>query len=701
MVVASSTNDASGTPSGGGSAAPSASPNSETQGRAPTPPSKPSRSASGNSPPDTDFGKTAGPQVISVDRATALQTLGLLSSEQGSSSGLPVVMEIPPGDPSDITARIVGVPATETHNDGRTFLQDIFGGPEALVQMESLGSTELAVLYDFFDENDVIGDFKAPLTATELSSQLKNFAVKREFASILSQFDSKQLALRTFGTVPLLRKVPPEWETVITVMANINLVFQAPPFVGMDPPQDEDDEKTKDGDYPALEVFWICPGARLRPSSGPSRPSWASGRLVLSLRSPKRNRLQMEFKNSQASGWARRHPAVRRRYLCRFPCSSSGKSGELTSCLEGPSSGRQVPDGRQAGSPVDTSRWLRWLWKVSDRREPTFRRASHPGPSLDDGEIDLLDSEDEVEDKAEKDEDYNSHQDLDGGVDNEDEDPDEASDDGVLNVAQHTTKCHRLSKSSVEAPTSKKVKAKSPVKTKVKAGLLTGPSQGSDRRRNPNRSVEVPDAGTQAPPLLMRSRPPSIWILRRVWSLRLQVSASRHGCLPGDAALDEVVRYRAYGSFLPSPGGLGARSGPGVGGLDRLHGGERESTLARDSLIVLDRNSSSKFIRKTCARHLKLQESVRKKVMAREKQLKKIAPASVWNEPGLWNFPSYTKPGTNANYSLKEQVELLDAHEPAHLQWGACSPVEERIAHLPEDVRRKLIPSDQHDYLDD
>ncbi|GMF64368.1 unnamed protein product [Phytophthora fragariaefolia] len=79
---------------------------------------------SGNTPPDAEVGKTEGPQAISVDRATALQTLDLLPSGQGSSSGMPVVVEIPPGEPSDITVRVVGVPATESHNDGRTFLQD-------------------------------------------------------------------------------------------------------------------------------------------------------------------------------------------------------------------------------------------------------------------------------------------------------------------------------------------------------------------------------------------------------------------------------------------------------------------------------------------------------------------------------------------------------------------------------------------------
>ncbi|GMF36068.1 unnamed protein product [Phytophthora fragariaefolia] len=115
-----------------------------------------------------------------------------------------VVVKIPPGEPSGITIRVVGVPATESHSDGGTFPQDDFGGLEALVQMESLEATELAVLYDFFDGNDVIGDFiltprETPPTAAELSGQLKNFAVKREFASIISHPLSPQVHLSLRG----------------------------------------------------------------------------------------------------------------------------------------------------------------------------------------------------------------------------------------------------------------------------------------------------------------------------------------------------------------------------------------------------------------------------------------------------------------------------------------------------------------------
>ncbi|GMF51812.1 unnamed protein product [Phytophthora fragariaefolia] len=57
--------------------------------------------------------------------------------------------------------------------------------------------------------------------------------------------------------------------------------------------------------------------------------------------------------------------------------------------------------------------------------------------------------------------------DPDDGMNDEDEDQDEASDDEMLNIAHSTPKRRRLSQSSAEAPTSKKLKAKSLVRKNV------------------------------------------------------------------------------------------------------------------------------------------------------------------------------------------------------------------------------------------
>ncbi|GMF46061.1 unnamed protein product [Phytophthora fragariaefolia] len=618
MVAASSANAASGTPSGGGSAAPSVSsaPPARNDGRSSSDESE-EEEVEWQPPGSKEVGKTTGPQVISVDRANALQTLGVLPSGQGSSSGMPVVVEIPPDEPSDLTVRVVGVPATESHNDGRTFLQDGFGGLEALVQMESLGATELAVLYDVFDDNDIIGDFiltprEAPLTATELSCQLKNFAVKRELASILSQFDSKQLALRTFGTVSLLRKVaakydrikrkpaeddgatsvielqdealrlrrdqqfqssywiemvaevqrernpavaqmrsdfvllmeererdisslrnqvqtlrgeletarasrkapafrsqgprlrtahvmnflqehatvmmnwpqlrdlldhlesgtqvPPEWQTVITIMANDNLAFQAPPFFRSKSSQlgkrasgsqsPKSNKKQAPDDVQGLPSEWVGSTSPCRPEVVPLPLSPAQARASLvdypvvwkDLRRDVKLLIEDRLEYPAALALAGEDKCLH----------SSFPLDDLTIMLLS-----MVHWHR-----LDSAPWTKYV----PRRYFTVASVALEGLRL---------NGDPHSDKAEKDEDYNPHQDQDDGVDDEDEIPDEASDDGVLNVAQRTTKRRRLSQSSAGVSTSKKVKTKSPVKTKVKVGSSGKSKSGSGSSKKP------------------------------------------------------------------------------------------------------------------------------------------------------------------------------------------------------------------------
>ncbi|GMF36800.1 unnamed protein product [Phytophthora fragariaefolia] len=238
----------------------------------------------------------------------------------------------------------------------------------------------------------------------------------------------------------------------------------------------------------------------------------------------------MASKNFRVNGSVRRHAVVRRGTPVVLSYSSSGKSGGLSSRLEGPSSGRQAPDGGQAGVPgcfgagrgrqvsprklpsgrphhhapvhdaltlfgprsVDEVRPPPKLhggfggfgWSPPDR-DPHSGVARHPRPLSGRRKIDLLEPEDEAEDKAEKDENYNPHQDQDDGVDDEDEIPDEASDDGVLNIAQRTTKRCRLSQPSAEVSTPKKVKTKSPVKTKVKVGSSGKSKSGSGSSKKP------------------------------------------------------------------------------------------------------------------------------------------------------------------------------------------------------------------------
>ncbi|GMF33082.1 unnamed protein product [Phytophthora fragariaefolia] len=265
-------------------------------------------------------------------------------------------------------------------------------------------------------------------------------------------------------------QVPPEWQTVITVMANDNLAFQAPPFVRMDPPQDEDDEETKESDPPAPDSF-------LDLSRGASTTNFRSkssqlGKRASGSQSPKSNQQQApDGVQELPSEWV----APDGRQVGVPGCSVAGR-GRQVSPLKLPS-GR--PHHRAPVHAALASFGFRSVDEVRPRRHFTVatvaleglrRTGAHipewrvtPGPSLDDGDIDLLESEDEAEDKAKKDEDYNPHQDQADGADDEDEIPDDASDDGVLN----------------------KVKTKSSVKTKVKVGSSGKSKSGSGSSKKP------------------------------------------------------------------------------------------------------------------------------------------------------------------------------------------------------------------------
>jgi hypothetical protein len=164
-------------------------------------------------PPVTKPHKAPVASFLSLEHASVLADLS--SGRAVDPSGqvvAPVVYDVPPEFPSSECVRLVGIPATERHNDGKTYTQNGYGGLEALVQMESLGTGDLARLYAFFGEDDAIHDFLlvprvTPLPADELEPVLNGIGVRREMASILTEFGPENLAQRVFGTVSVLQKV--------------------------------------------------------------------------------------------------------------------------------------------------------------------------------------------------------------------------------------------------------------------------------------------------------------------------------------------------------------------------------------------------------------------------------------------------------------------------------------------------------------
>ncbi|KAG6610271.1 uncharacterized protein IUM83_00001 [Phytophthora cinnamomi] len=828
--------------------------------------------------------------------------------------------------------------------------------------MESLGATELAHLYDFVEEDDIIGDFiltprEDPLSESELTDQLKSFRVKRELASILSQFDAKQLVYRTFGTVSLLRKVtakydmikrrlgqdaavksevelqeevlrlkraqqfqadywvskvaglqkeknaamtqaradflllveeresdvrglraqvkaleaelkvarasrptpaprsqgprlrtthvmnflhahttvmmnwprlrdfldhlesgtpvPPEWQTVITVMANDNLGFQAPSFVRLDPPADEDEETKESGPPPPGPVIDLSQGSPFKTSGSKHKRSGQAESLPKSR--SKSSKVAPDQAQEFPTDWvpdsnSRCRPeesplplssAKARAHLVDYPVVWKDLRPDLQLLMK---DGLEFPDALDLINQdkcfhsrfplyhlvtmlvsmmrwhrLDTALWTKYVPRrylsVASVALDSLRKVDDDVPewdgslpSLNPDAAELEEDEDDDDDEAEdKDEEYDPQQDPDDGVDDEydgdngDDDADEISDHGEADddddgspdgippsIAKRASKRRRLSQSSAESGTPKKLKpettSKSSGRKKSRSGTKAESKSGKSKRRNPG-----------GPTALAAKRPAKLTAKER----RLiespvpnEVSWMYFGVRmkPGSPTAHAPFQTLGFPDFEPNRYDLDILK-------DRCHPDElkeflathpwvkmsgerraefffhRRSNLSTSAIkaiedwidfmednaeafwhalhwIVLDRDCDSKFVRKLSLWRGKNHESVRKRAATKEKHIDKVVPASIWNELGIWKFPKrvcywilmsrdHTKPGTDVRYTLKEQMELLDTREPARTEWGLCSSDDERIAHLPEDVRRTLIPAGQRDSIED
>ncbi|GMG14514.1 unnamed protein product [Phytophthora fragariaefolia] len=259
MAVASSTNAASGTPSGGGSAVPSVSsvPPSRNDGRSS---SDESEEEEGNgshlgrrSPPDIWNG-VHSPEGGCQVRSNQAQTGGSRWRRVGDRA-------------TRRSPAAQGRPAVPF----QLLDQEGGGSPERAERCRGADAFGLVLLMEEREKD--ISSLHGQVQT--LTMELETARASRRAPTSRSQGPRLRTAhvmnvLQDHATVmmnwPRLRdlldhlepgtQVPPDWQTVkITVMANDNLVFQALSFVRMDPPQDEDDEETKESDPPAPDSF--------------------------------------------------------------------------------------------------------------------------------------------------------------------------------------------------------------------------------------------------------------------------------------------------------------------------------------------------------------------------------------------------------------------------------------------------------------
>ncbi|KAJ8558887.1 hypothetical protein ON010_g8563 [Phytophthora cinnamomi] len=247
-------------------------------------------------------------------------------------------------------------------------------------------------------------------------------------------------------------QVPREWQTVITVMAYDNLVFQAPPFVRMDPPADDGDEETKERGPP---------GSVIDLSQDPSSKTSGSKRT----RSGKQNRLEETARRRPAHDGGR--PGISGR-------AERGGAGQVSLHEVSPVRTRPhvaVGDVLASSGYYIVTKYIprRYLTVALTSLETLVRSEGHlpewdslPNLHPDEAELKTLElKEDEKFEVEDKDEEYDPQQDPDDGVDDEyDDEDDDSGNDSPPSIAKRTSMSGSLSTSSAEPGAPKKFKSK-------------------------------------------------------------------------------------------------------------------------------------------------------------------------------------------------------------------------------------------------
>jgi hypothetical protein len=162
--------------------------------------------------PDNVRKVEAPTRPLTSDLVQTLRLEGNLPEGKSAPAVAPARYEPTPAMTSNGVIRIVGVPATQEHLDAGIHTQNGYGGLEALLPMESLSVGDIARLDDFFQPTDNPHDVllvprSEPLQESALDVQMRSLDLRREVASIITEFDIPSLAQRVIGTVSLLRRL--------------------------------------------------------------------------------------------------------------------------------------------------------------------------------------------------------------------------------------------------------------------------------------------------------------------------------------------------------------------------------------------------------------------------------------------------------------------------------------------------------------
>uniref|UniRef100_H3H8T0 Uncharacterized protein n=1 Tax=Phytophthora ramorum TaxID=164328 RepID=H3H8T0_PHYRM len=612
-------------------------------------------------------------RLLLLDRALALQGESRLPSGRDIPHDrqlpAPARYEVPPEHTSGRQVRLVGVLATENHNDGKTFAQNGYSGLEALMQMNELTIGSLAQLYDFFDGNVDIHGYvltprKKPLSEDDLEHQLGHVGLKREIASILTEFGPENLAQRVFGTVDVLQKVMARYRRVREQVDDSSSAVH-------DAVEARDELLVVKQDYQFQTDYWSRKVAEvLAEKDEVVRSTREDVTQLLKEHADDKRHLK-----EQVATLTRRldNSEAHRRMLSDRLRQTRLEVADVMNFLSDHSqlylnwprlrdllvhfrNGTRVPSG-----------WNTMITVVAND-DPNFA----PTP-------------------------YTRMNRPHGDDDGEFKDSGPPSDALTVDLTQDSS-------SGVPGDSSPKRKRSSGGKSrgssrKVPDDIQDFPS-GWDRTSDEQCLQDTSNISSEQDAHKMLADFPVVWD-----QLRLDVQMLMRSGVGYSGAvelLDQDQREDLDDEVLnPLDDWMDFVCGNFRAIWDILH------------WLTLDRSSDAppgilKIQTKRARRH----EGFRKKALALQKKLSTKLPSTIWNEPGVWKFPNkirhwilmdkqHFKPGTSECYSLQEQMELLDRREPARAQWSFCSTEAERIAHLPENVRRGLIPADERDPVTD
>ncbi|POM60634.1 hypothetical protein PHPALM_30482 [Phytophthora palmivora] len=713
----------------------------------------------------------------------------------GSGPSVPSYLEAPPVHDGDINIHLVGVPATVRHLEGGAFTRDGYGGLEVLVPVESLTTRENSTL------NDCVGDHVdlrtrilkprgAPLESTDLEGLLDSVPVRREVASLLTEFGHERLAERVFGTISSLRKViqsdirvqallqggdtalqdidqvqaelaqlkrdyqlvTSHWDQrlfqagvekeealqnsrddirhlmeehnrdnrgprkQITVIAADDPGLVSTPFVSLSRPRDPDGGESTRSEPPRyLDLTRTHTSVQANTSSSKRKQSSGSP-------ASKKNHRAPDTVQGRPSDWVEhsshdcrtdKYPSIQAKQQALTPLTDSPVTWDdlRLDLQELMLPGVQYPDAVEWFSDDQEAHVT---FRVLDGLQDQGVEPEYWGPLVegldDDPDPNALVVEADDDERV----DENFVPEAEGDDDQGLESSRQPNPENLSPKSKRPrTNCDSLKSTSRkdrsgQGPTTNLAKKAFSELTSDDLRIVETPGENTGSWMHYGVRMKRGDATVTSSeqtlgfPDYAPNRYDLDLLKERTTSKERELIA-----LLDSKPWDKIYAFRPREPFFHKRKDLSADA---LIALDSWIGFASRNTRAFwEETHWLTFDTSDNVSPKLAAIYLdrsKRHTSFRKKALSLLRKVTLKLPDTIRNEPGIWKYPSrichwvlmdlnHCDPETSKPYTLLEQLAILDAAEPARTQWSSCSTDAERIAHLPKEVRKSLIPVDK------